>query len=119
MKNFSKSLTVFLAILAVLLVFGQEKAFCQFAWWDSLAITATPVDSPFVNSWQQVTIIFHRDDGLIKVADPDSSHWAARKYWYVPRDTYVDFKNVKRMQIRSVSGTAGVYFRGKKAVEKH
>jgi len=102
MKKLSKSLTLIFAVLAFFAILSPKTAVCQYMWTDSVAVSATPIDSAFTIRWQEVTVVFHRDDGLVIVGQPDTTSWASRKMFYIPKNTYCTFKNVRRMKFRSV-----------------
>lgn len=119
-------LTVVFCFIVVLLggLSGNPKAATlgtRYFHGDTMNINTVGIDTVWASAWEYVTIFTPTIDCWYKVGAPDTSSWASRFWMWLPQNGAIAIgpsPKLKRLQIKSNSGTGVIYLIGyKKAAQ--
>ena len=84
---------------------------------DSLAVSTNPVDTTWTTPWEQVTILCDSVDVLMKMGAPDVGSWSSRVWMRINNGIAITIgpsPRLKKVEVKTITGTGHVYFIGYK-----
>jgi hypothetical protein len=96
----------------------------NYSWSDSITVNVIGRDSLFATVWESVNIWFRGGEGYIKYAlntAGDTTGWNSKRWVRLADNQIISFDagtKLRRLQFKSATGTAVIYFVGYKKVRQ-
>jgi hypothetical protein len=111
-----KKLFIPLCLLFTSTLFGQTFGL-RYLHVDSLSVSTTAVDTTWELQWEEVTVVADTVDLYIRFGAPDYGSWTSRTWFRLNSGMSISIgpsPKLKKIEIKTVSGTGIVYFIGYK-----